>query len=70
MHHRTYHQEKKSIRQMHHLLSSNSNMGRSGTQIVYYGNWKRLLQNKRRHEENSINVKNFNKIIEALFSPA
>jgi hypothetical protein len=41
-------------------------MGRSGTQTVYYGNWKRLLQDKRRHEKNSINIKNFNKVIEIL----
>jgi hypothetical protein len=66
MDHRTYHQEKKSVRQMHQPLSSVSNMGRSGTQIVYYGNWKRLLQDKRRHEEDSINIENFNKVVETL----
>jgi len=51
---------------MHQPLSSVSNMGRSGTQIVYYGNWKRLLQDKRRHEEDSINIENFNKVVETL----
>jgi hypothetical protein len=56
MDHRTYHQEKKSIRQTHLPLSSISNMGRSGTQIVYYGNWKRLLLDKGCHKENSINI--------------
>jgi hypothetical protein len=45
-------------------------MGRSGTQIVYYGNWKRLLQDKRCHEKNSINIENFNKFIEVPLSSA
>jgi hypothetical protein len=41
-------------------------MGRSGTQIVHYGNWKGLLQDKRCHEEDSINIENFNKVVEPL----
>jgi hypothetical protein len=41
-------------------------MGRSGTQIVYYGNWKRLLQDEGCHKEYSINIENFNKVIEIL----
>ncbi len=64
---RTYHQEKKSVGQTHQPLSSNNNMGRSGTQIVYNGNRKRLLQDEGRHEENSVkDIENFNKVIETL----
>jgi hypothetical protein len=42
-------------------------MGRSGTQIVYDRNRKRLLQDERRHEENSVkDIENFNKVVETL----
>ncbi len=52
---------------MHQPLSSISNMGRSGTQIVYGGNWKRLLQDEGHHEENSVkDIENFNKVVETL----
>ncbi len=50
----TYHKEKKSVGQTHQLLSSISNMGRSGTQTVYNGNRKGLLQDEGRHEKNSV----------------
>ena len=51
---RTYHQEKKSVGPTHQPLSSINDMGRSGTQIVYDGNRKRLLQDEGRHEKNSV----------------
>ena len=51
---RAYHQKKKSVGQTHQPLSSISNMGRSGTQIAYNGNRKRLLQDEGRHEKNSV----------------
>jgi hypothetical protein len=42
-------------------------MGRSGTQIVYDGNRKRLLQAEGRHKENSVkDIENFNKVVETL----
>ena len=72
---RTYHQEKKSVGPTHQPLSSINNMGRSGTQIVYYGDRKRLLQDEGRYEENSVKLKmlhsfkdieNFNKVVETL----
>ena len=39
---------------MHQPLSSVNNMGRSGTQVVYHGDRKRLLQDEGRHEKNSV----------------
>jgi hypothetical protein len=51
---RTYHQEKKSVGPTHQPLSSINDMGRSGTQIVYDGNRKRLLQAEGRYKENSV----------------
>jgi hypothetical protein len=63
----TYHKEKKSVGQVHQPLSSISNMGRSGTQTVYNGNRKRLLQDERHHKENSVkDIENFNKVVETL----
>ncbi len=64
---RTYRQEKKPFGQTHQPFSSIDNMGRSGTQIVYDGNRERLLQDERRHKENSVkDIENFNKVVETL----
>ncbi len=50
----TYYQEKESVGQTHQPLSSINDMGRSGTQIVYDGNRKRLLPDEGHHEKNSV----------------
>ena len=64
---RAYHQEKKSVGPPHQPLSSINDMGRSGTQIVYYGNRKRLLQAEGRHKENS--VKGHRKLQQGSWDP-